>query len=124
MRCCFCAVQKTQAGSLDVERNALETQSLTLTQAALLEATVCFVVFQRCDPTLFFLSFFMIVCDWELEEIELGSFSDWVGQLPSPLEGWGWTRAAVNLHYGVPYTGLLRHVFIMALMGVGQVSCS
>lgn len=87
MRCRFCAVLKTQAGSLDVERNALETQSLTLSQAALLEATVCFVVFQRCHPTLFFLSFFMIVCDWELEEIELGSFlTGWVS-CPHPWRG-------------------------------------
>lgn len=67
----------------------------------------------RSDP---FLPFFLCDhhCDWELEENEPGSL----------LTGWGWTRAAVSLHYGVPYTGFLRHVFIMALMGVGQVSCS
>lgn len=87
MRCCFHAVLKTQAGCLDVERNTLETQSLTLTQAALLEATVYFVVFQRCDPILFFLSFFMIFCDWELEEIEPGSLLTGQVSCPHPWRG-------------------------------------
>lgn len=75
----------------------------------------------RSDP---FLPFFLYdhLCDWELEEIELDSLLTGLVSCPHPWRG-GAGLGQVSLHYGVPYTGLLRHVF-MALMGVGQVSCS
>lgn len=70
------------------EEHTLETQSLTLTQAALQEATVCSVVFQRCNPILFFLFFlYDHLCDWELEEIEPGSLLTGLVSCPHPWRG-------------------------------------